>query len=163
MFDGLPIAELLSTQNGMWILIVLVGIREYANLTRDRKGPAWVKNGAMDSILDSFTLRLQGVMDKRFEKMNDCANRTEKMTEGLAVSAAGFRKSHEVIAEKLGECGDHLEAQSKVLKAVVREMNQERACPYKPSDAEAIAREVQRKRKADAHTRATDLWIQETE
>ena len=153
--------DLLNTENGIWVLVLMVIVREWANVNRNKNGPAWISNGAMDSVLAKFTLRFQDVLREQQIGFANIPAKNEKLLNRLTESVKGFESSHIEIASKLDSCGKHLEEMMKVQKAVVRELNATRNCPYNPADAEGIARELQRKRKADAHTRAEDLGLDE--
>ena len=160
------IDSLLRVENGIWALVIIVVVREYFHSQKDKTGPSWVRNGAMDHILDSWTLRFQSVLEKQQSSFRDLPAKNHKLLVDQGellqrgVDRQGtYLKSLPEMVSQMRECSAHLETQTKVLKAVARELNNTRACPYRPADADAIAKELKRKRESDAHTRAEDLGI----
>ena len=166
----------------IWLLLAFVVLREVLRMAKDRVGPQWVKNGAMDQIIENFTSRLaeenatathnvefiSALADIKVETgkisvlMDSLLARHAQYQEGwptMVNQMAGCSEKMDAHARALDSQSEHLADQGRVMQAIARELNNTRSCPYTPADARTISEELKRKRALDAHTRAEDLGV----
>lgn len=175
LIDPETASAMMSSEQGIWVLVAIILLRWVSQLIGERKGPHWVSNGVMESVIDKLSKRVGAEISDlpANRELTQMLKTNQEIAQSMGLTLDHILAYHAKYNEEWPRMVDHaqecaerqestaksLEKHGKVLKAVARELNSSRLCAYRPHDAAALAKDVERKRRIEDRTRSEDLGI----